>query len=185
MKLWSSIEGFTYRFHFTPITGDEEIEINNQFYVRPFPTVHRIDSFGYTIFEKKKKIKPAFAHLTKEDIIAARNHGDDINDVFHTPMISFTGDTQIEFLDSRPWIKKSKILFVEATFLDDQRSVEQTRQWGHIHIDEIVVRLPEIESEKIVIIHSSSRYSDQQALNCLKEKIPAAYQDKVVLFPGR
>ncbi|GEM_PF-612115 len=185
MDLWSSIEGFPYRYRFLPITGDEDIEIGKQFLVKPFPTTHRIESFGYTLFEKKKKLKTSLANASQDDIIAARRRGEDVNEITLTPVVSVTGDTQIEFLESRPWVKHSKILFLEATYLDDVRTVEQARQWGHTHINELIPRLPEIHSEQIVIIHSSSRYSNDHAMDLLRRKIPAQYHDRIVLFPGR
>jgi ribonuclease Z len=185
MNIWSTIEEFPYRYRFLPITGNEDIEINKKFYVKPFPTIHRIESFGYTVFEKRTKLKEELVSKPREELIAARQRGENINETISTPIVSFTGDTQIEFLESRPWIKKSKILFLEATYLDEARSVNQAREWGHTHIDEIIPRLSEIESERIVIIHSSSRYSDQNALDLLNRKFPKEWKDKFVLFPGR
>lgn len=185
MKLWSKIEGFSYNFKFIPVKADDEIEINNYHYIKVFPTVHRVESFGYTLFESRKKLKSEYANLAKDDIIALRRKGTDVNEIVHTPMVSFTGDTQIEFLQSRPWIKKSKILIMEATYFDSQRTVERARQWGHTHLDEIIPFLDEIESERIVLIHASSRYSESEMLKILKEKIPVKHQERIVLFPGR
>ncbi len=71
-----------------------------------------------------------------------------MNEVHHTPLVSFTGDTQIEFLDSRDWVRKSKILIMEATYLDNKKTIEQARIWGHTHLEEIIPRLKDIESEK-------------------------------------
>jgi ribonuclease Z len=45
--------------------------------------------------------------------------------------------------------------------------------------------LPQIQSEKIVLIHLSSRYSTVEALKILNQKIPQEFRDRVELFPGR
>lgn len=185
MNLWSQVEGFSYNYKFIPISADDEVKINNHYYVKAFPTVHRIESFGYTLFESKKKLKIEYSGLTKSEIVNLRKQGVDVNEICHTPIVSFTGDTQIEFLQSRPWVKKSKILLMEATYLDSQRSVERAREWGHTHLDEIIPLLDQIESERIVLIHTSSRYSEAEMLRFLSEKIPLKHQERVVLFPGR
>lgn len=185
MKLWSQIEGFSYDFKFIPVKADDEIQINNSFFIKVFSTVHRVESCGYTLFESKKKLKNEFTKLSKQEIIELRNKGVEVSEFVRKPMVSFTGDTQIEFLKSRPWIKKSKILFMEATYLDSQRSVERARQWGHTHLDEMIPHLDEIESERIVLIHTSSRYSQSEIQKILLEKIPLKHQERVVLFPGR
>lgn len=185
MQLWSKIEGFSYDFNFIPVKADDEIEINNHYFIKVFQTVHRVESFGYTLFENKKKLKSEYKNLSKDEIVNLRRQGIDVNEMRQTPIVSFTGDTQIEFLHSRPWIVKSKILILEATYLDDKRSVNKAREWGHTHLDEIIPHLDEIESERIVLIHASSRYSEGEAHRILRAKIPAKHLDRIVFFPGR
>lgn len=185
MKLWEQIEGHQYRYEFIPVKPDDEFQINGNTYVKVFPTTHRIESYGYTVFETVKKLKKEYVGLSQDEIIELRRKHINVNEVHEIPMVSFTGDTQIEFLDSRDWVKKSKILFLEATYLDERKTIDQARQWGHTHIDEIIPRLDEIESEQIVFIHASSRYSDKEALRLIREKVPQRLHNRVVLYPGR
>jgi len=185
MKLWEKIEKHEYKYNFVTVKGDDEIPLNAQTYIKVFPTTHRIESYGYTIFEIHKKLKKQYLGLPQQEIVELRRKGHEVNEVHHIPVVSFTGDTQIEFLDSRPWVRQSKLLFMEATYLDERITIEQARQWGHTHIDEVVPRLKDIESEKIVFIHASSRYSDKEAERLLKARIPAEYHERIVLYPGR
>lgn len=185
MKIWEHIEGHQYKYEFIGVTADDEIQLNAHTYVKVFPTTHRIESYGYTVFETHKKLKPEYAGWSPEKIIELRRQGKEVNEIHHSPAVSFTGDTQIEFLDSRDWIRKSKILFLEATYLDDKKTIQEARNWGHTHFYELIPRLREIESEKIVIIHVSSRYSNEMAINAIKHHVPVEMQDRVVLFPGR
>ncbi len=185
MKIWEKIEGHEYRYEFIGVRSDDEFFLNPQAFVKAFPTTHRIESLGYTLFEVHKKLKSEYLGLTQTEIINLRRQNIEVNEVHHIPIVTFTGDTQIEFLDSREWVRKSKILFLEATYLDERKTVAQARQWGHTHLDEIIPRLKDIESEQIVLIHASSRYSDKEALNILKKRIPAEYQARILLFPGR
>jgi len=185
MKAWAEIEKYEYPLQFVGVNENSIFKINNNHYVRPFKTVHRVDSFGYTLFHTKMKLKPDKALLSKEDLQKVREAGEDITYQIETPLVSFTGDTQIEFFDSAPWIKKSKILFVEATYLDNGKTIANARDWGHTHLDEIIPLLPQLECEKIVLIHSSARYPIEVAKDLLLKKIPVEYHDRVVLFPGR
>ena len=185
MKIWAQIEKHDYRYHFHPVKAGDRYELNPTHEIRIFPTVHRIESFGYTVFHKNKKLKAEFQNLQGDAIRDLKAKGIKVDEQIETPLFSFTGDTQIEFLDQTPAVGKSKILFVEATYLDDRKPIEQAKKWGHTHLDELIPRLKDIESEKIVIIHVSSRYPTKQAHEILKAKIPAADQDRVVLLPGR
>jgi ribonuclease Z len=185
MKIWEKIEGHQYNYKFVGVSADEVIKLNEQHYIKVFPTTHRIESFGYTLFETHKKLKAPLQGLSQEEILKARQRGEEVNEIHHIPLISFTGDTQIEFLHSRPWIAESKILLMESTYLDCQKSIDDARKWGHTHLDEIIPYLDEIQSEKIVLIHISSRYSDREAKKVIAERIPLKHQHRVEIFPGR
>lgn len=185
MQLWQQIEGHEYKYHFHPTRPKDLIEIDKHHCVRAFQTVHRIESLGYTVFKKNKKLKPQYSGLSETELIDLRKKGAAIQEEYENPLVSFTGDTQIEFLFKEDWIRKSKILIMESTYLDQVKSVEHARRWGHTHLDEILNHLDEIESERIVLIHTSSRYSWEHAKALLKERIPAKHADRVVLFPGR
>lgn len=185
MQTWAEIEQHEYKYDFIPVKADEETPVKGNFFMKAFPTTHRIESFGYTLFENHKKLASQYQGLSREELIKLKNSGQEINETSQTPLVSFTGDTQIEFLESRPWVKKSKILLMESTYLDDKKSVEHARTWGHTHLDEILPRLDEIESERVVLIHSSSRYSWDEAQRLLKQRLPAKHRDRVELFPGR
>ena len=132
MRLWEKIEQHEYHSDFRPVTPESFIDLNPQAYVRPFRTIHRIESLGYTVFARNKKLKPEFSELGPDAIRDLRQQGIEVQDKIETPLVTFTGDTQIEFLDQAPWIRDSKILFCEATYLDSQKTVEHARQWGHM-----------------------------------------------------
>lgn len=185
MKLWEKIEGHEYRYEFFGVEPGDEIEIKPNIVARPFRTVHRVESLGYSIFRRNKKLRADLRHLTQSDIADLRRKGIDPNEIVEDRLVSFTGDTQIEFLDISPEVKTSKILFLEATYLDNQKTVASAREWGHTHLNEIIPRLDSIESEKIVLIHTSSRYSYKEALALIASQVPPEHQDRVSLFPGR
>ncbi len=185
LRLWEKIEGHQYQFHFHEMNLDTEVEINARYTMKSFSTVHRIDSCGYTLFEKKKKLKPDFQNLPGARLAELRKTGTELNDVSEIPQISFTGDTQIEFLLQNDWVRKSRILITECTYLDNKKTIEQAKKWGHLHLDELIAHLDQIESEKIVLIHLSSRYSTEYAQQLLQKKIPKKHLDRIEIFPGR
>lgn len=185
MKLWQQIEKHEYKYEFIPVVADQEIPVRGPYFVKAFPTIHRVDSLGYTLFQRQRKLLPEFIGLSREEIVEIKKSGRPIQRLVETPLVSFTGDTQIEFLQGREWIKKSKVLILESTYLDEQRTIENARAWGHTHLDEILPHLDDIESEKIILIHVSSRYSTERALEILRQRIPAKHQHRVELFPGR
>jgi len=185
MKLWSQIEGYQMTHDFRAVDHGHAIDLNPQMFMKPFKTLHRIESFGYTLFSRNRKLKLDYQNLPGDQIRDLRAQGETVHELLETPLVSFTGDTQSEFLDSAPWVRKSKVLLCEATYLDENKSVEHARTWGHTHLDELIPELDKIESEKIVLIHASSRYSDKEVQKILDRKIPPQHRHRVELFPGR
>ncbi len=184
MKLWEKIEDHQYHFKFIGV-GLDEIPINQNHFMRAFPTYHRVESFGYTLFQRTHKLSSRFKGASREEIIQARTNGEMIDQAHDQPLVSFTGDTKIEFLKGPDWIRKSKVLILESTYLDDKKTVQQARDWGHTHLDEIIPHLDDIEAEKIVLIHLSSRYTLAEAARIIELKIPKKHLDRIVIFPGR
>lgn len=185
MNLWQEIEKHEYRYDFHPTQVNVDIELSAQNFIRPFRTIHRIDSFGYGLFHKSKKLKTEYQNATRDEIRFLKAQGKVVDISAEKPLVAFTGDTEIEFLDHTPWVREAQILFVECTYLDDKKTIEQAKKWGHIHLDELIPRLSTLKNERIVLIHASSRYPTWEAEKILKTRIPKSEQDRIVLFPGR
>lgn len=183
LKLWESVDGHEYKFVLQIARPGELIELDKTYSVRAFATPHRVESQGYLLFVKKKKLKAKFAGADRDTILRAKSVGEDPNENFLEPAIAFTGDTKIEFLASDPEVARAKILFVEVTFWDEEKPIEHARKWGHIHIDELLAILPQLQNEKIVLIHASVRYSTAFLQDVLSRRLSGDDKKRVVLFP--
>lgn len=185
MRQWSKIEGFEYDFNFHGVDIGEEFEVNSKLIVKPFRTLHRVPSLGYSVYRKVRKLRPELLGKPSSEIAVLKQQGIEPTTEMEECLISFTGDTQIEFLDLSPGVRNSKILMMETTYLDERKSVQSARDWGHTHFLEFLERLPDIKSERIVLIHSSARYSWEEAKGILEGKLREEDRERVVLFPGR
>lgn len=183
LKKWMEIEGFNYNYQLIPSVHGQFFDFNPNYSIKSFRTTHRIPSYGYIIYEKKKKLKKEFQNLKRNELIELRDQGVEINESILNPLVCFTGDTQIEFLKSDPDVLKAKVLFVECTYLDNKRNIEQAREWGHIHLDEIIKNINELTNEHISLIHLSARYSTSEASKILDQKIPETLRERFSIFP--
>lgn len=182
LKIYQKLEDFEYKFNLIPVEQNLLLHITNQISLKAFPTIHRIQSIGYTLYEKVKKLKQEYSSLTKEEIIQLRTQGISITEEHYIPILSFSGDTQIEYVLENEDVRKSKILFLECTYLDDKRDVERARKWGHLHLDEIIQYSKYFENEKIVLMHFSKRYSAKDILDIVEQKLPQELQGRIVCF---
>ncbi len=184
MDAWQVAENHTYNFQLNEVSSDVEFAINPHCFIRPFRTHHRIESYGYTLYEHKRKLKKEFEKASQSEILELKSKNIEFQETLKSPLVSFTGDTQIEFLTNNPEVQKTKILFLECTYLDDRKSVEHARKWGHTHLDELLPFLDHLENRHIVFIHISSRYSTQEIKTLLKKRIPGEHQSRISFLRG-
>lgn len=182
LSVYSKIEGFDYKFNLHAVEPGEKIDLNKTTFFKPLPTFHRVPSQGYTIFETTVKLKDEFKYLDKSEIIRRKTNEEDLFVTKEIPVVSFSGDTKIEYVLENDDVKNSKILFLECTYIDHDRDVNRAREWGHTHLDEIIQHAEEFQNEKIVLIHFSKRYTRRFIRETIARKIPESLKDKIHIF---
>ncbi|MCC5813595.1 MAG: MBL fold metallo-hydrolase [Leptospira sp.] len=181
-KLYSELEEYEYKYNLIPAKIGEEYVLNKQYSVMPLPTFHRVVSQGYTVLETRSKLKPEFMGLKGPELKEKKDSGIEIETTIKTPVFSFSGDTKIEYVLENEAVQKSKILFLECTYLDNKRNVERAREWGHIHLDEIIQNAKYFQNEKLVLIHFSQRYRYKEIREFIRDKVPKELMEKIHIF---
>lgn len=183
LQLWCDIEGYQSEYSLHAIDYDKTYPLHGNFYFKALRSVHRVPSNGYTIMEKSIKLKEEFRKLTGVEITKLRKERKDIFYENHVPHITFSGDTQIEFVLDHPEVQRSHVLFLECTYIDEARSIEQTRKWGHLHLDEIVNHAEAFRDvQQLYLIHFSPRYRAEKIRRLIKEKLPNWLYAKTIPF---
>ncbi len=183
LKLWHEIEQYKSEYILYPVELNQMYYIYGNYYFKAIPSYHRIPSYGYVIFEKKKKLKEEYKNLPGHQIAELRKTNPDIIEEKYEPIITFSGDTQIEFVLHNEIVQKTKILFLECTYICDKRPIERARKWGHIHLYEIIQHAEYFkEIEKLFLIHFSPRYKKKEIKETLKQKLPEWLYKKTTPF---
>ncbi|MFK8139095.1 MAG: MBL fold metallo-hydrolase [Bdellovibrionales bacterium] len=183
MQIWSDMEGHQYKYKFIPTELRQLVDLGGNYGFKAFPTFHRVDSNGYTIIQTKKKLKEKYLGLPATKVQSLKESGVEIENKLEIPLISVTGDTKIDFLDATEEVRNSRVLVLEVTYADSRKSIESTREWGHIHLDELIPRLGDIKSEYIILKHFSRRHSYNEVLDILENRLPESEKDRVVVLP--
>ncbi|PON34681.1 Metallo-beta-lactamase [Parasponia andersonii] len=138
----------------------EEVNVRRDLKVRAFRTYHGIPSQGYVVFSVKQKLKKEYVGLSSNEIKSLKSSGVEINYTVTEPLVAFTGDTTSDFIidNSNIDVLKARILVMESTFIDDSVSVAHAREYGHIHLAEIINHAEKFENKAILLIHFSARY---------------------------
>lgn len=182
LDLWEGIEDHSYEYNLHAVTPGERRPLKGDFHFVPFQTHHRIPSQGYTILRKRKRLRRDLAGLDNRELARLRGQGESIDEIHFDNWISFTGDTRIEAL-TEPSVRDSRVALVEVTYFDEAKPVETARKWGHIHWQELVSQLDLLTCEKVVLIHTSTRYSPAWITSFIQRQLPPRHRGRVELFP--
>ncbi|MCC6137100.1 MAG: hypothetical protein IT287_00585 [Bdellovibrionaceae bacterium] len=64
IRQWQELEDFSYDFHIHSMDIGDTVDIDKDYRVQSFKTVHRVPSQGFILYKNKKKLKPEFSHLS-------------------------------------------------------------------------------------------------------------------------
>jgi len=165
-----------------PLSPGEDFQIAKHRWVRPFETYHRVPSQGYTVWERRHRLREEFHGLPGARLGELRKSGVSIDETQEVALLSFTGDTRIEVLERTPELQRTEVLVMETTFLDDRVSVEGARSTGHIHLDEVLQRAELLPRGEVVMSHFSARYTDQEVQGIVQKRLPDELRGIVKLF---
>jgi len=160
----------------------EEFEIAKHRWVRPFQTYHRVPSQGYTVWERRHRLRPEFQGVAGARLGELRKSGVSIDETHEVALLSFTGDTRIEVLERTPEVQQTETLVMETTFLDGRVDVASARSTGHIHLDEVLARAELLPRGEVVLSHFSARYSDEEVRRIVAERLPDPLRGNLKLF---
>ncbi|OMP09454.1 nuclear ribonuclease Z isoform 1 [Corchorus olitorius] len=149
----------------------DEFFLRRDLKVRAFRTYHVIPSQGYVVYSVKQKLKEDYLGFSGNEIKNLKSLGVEITDTITSPEVAFTGDTMSDFIvdAANSDVMRARILVVESTFVDNSVSVEHARDYGHIHLSEIVNHADKFENKAILLIHFSARY----AVETIREAVSA------------
>lgn len=179
LKIWHDIEGFEYEIRIHGVAPGEKIYIRKDLYIQPLEAYHRVPAQGYVMVRLTTKLKKQYLGLPGEKIKELKENKEDIFEVIEKPVFAYSGDTSIEFLENNELARKAELLILECTYIDEKRPVSRAREWGHIHLDEIVNKKELFENEKIILTHFSKRYRAHEVRDMFKEKLPVELKNRV------
>ncbi len=174
-----ALDGQTIARRIVPLEPGEEFSLGKNRWVRPFETFHRVASQGYTIWERRHRLREEFRGKEPAELGALRRQGVPIEDAHEVPILSFTGDTRIEVLERCEELQRTETLVLETTFLDARVSVDEARAMGHIHLNEVASRSDLLPTADVVFTHFSARYSAADIASLIEQALPEGVRERV------
>jgi ribonuclease Z len=154
------------------LKAGDEVELSRELVVTTTATRHSVTSLGYVVWERRKKLKPEYTHLTGDQIRDLRLSGTEVTHETRIPTVAYTGDTAPQGLDDCEDFYRAEVLITELTFLAPNHRKEMIHKHGHTHLDDLVARKDLFQNQHIVCGHFSTRYTDQQIVRWVRKAFP-------------
>ncbi len=184
MDIWGDIEGHPSPGQIIGVEHLEEVPIRRDLFVRAFNVNHCATALGFTVVEKRHKLKVEFQGKTGPELVALKRQGIEIDEHIELPLVTYTGDTAIGRFLELDFVRKTRVLLIECTFFDaDHRS--RAKAGRHIHVDDFPLVLRAIPDARVVVTHTSRRTDLRQAKRMLERVIPSNDRERVSLFMER
>jgi len=181
---WGNLDGNKVPANLVAVSPGDEFKIKPNLFARVFPVKHSRGSVGYTVIEKRKKLKPEYAGLNGPQIVELKKQGIAIDNPVELPIVTYLGDSQYFDYSQLDYVAKSKILITECTFFEDDH-IERAKAGRHIHINNFAKLVEKLDNEHIVLVHTTQRTSLGLVRKKLRETLPSDIYKKVVLFMDR
>jgi ribonuclease Z len=178
---WGRLDGNKIPVNLVGVRPGDEYKIKPNLFARVFPTKHSKGSVGFSVIEKRKKLKHEYTGLTGPQIVELKKQGVEIDYPLEIPIVSYLGDTQYVDFSQLKYIAQSKILIAECTFYEDEHS-GRAEAGKHMHIEEFTTLLKSLQNEHIVITHTTLRTPMREIRKILKNALPKEKYEKVILF---
>ena len=178
---WSRLDGNKVPANLVGVKAGDEYKIKPNLFTRVFPTKHTKGSVGYSVIEKRKKLKPEYAKLTGPQIVELKKQGTEIDYPLEIPIVTYLGDTQYVDFSQLKYIVESKILIAECTFYETEHS-GRAEAGRHMHINEFTTLIEKLQNEHVIITHTTQRTPMHEIRKILKEVLSPEKYKKVILF---
>jgi ribonuclease Z len=182
---WGRLDGNKVPGNLVGVKAGEEYQIKPNLFVRVFPTKHGIGSVGYSVIEKRKKLKAEYSKLTGPQLVELKKQEIQIDYPLEVPIVTYIGDTQYVDFSQLNYIKESKILIAECTFYETDHT-GRAEAGKHMHINEFSQLLGKLQNEHIIIAHTTQRTPMGEIRKILKEALsPEIYSRTTLLMDKR
>jgi ribonuclease Z len=178
---WGRLDGNKIPANLIGVKPGEEYQVKPNLFARVFPTKHSKGSVGFSIIERRKKLRSEYKDFTGPQIVELKKKGVEIDYKIDFPIVTYLGDTQYVDFSQLDYIVNSKILIAECTFYEGEHS-GRAEAGRHMHIDEFVTLLNSLQNEHIIITHTTQRTPMWEIHKILKNSLSKDRYEKIALL---
>lgn len=160
---------------------DTPLEIKNNVFLQGFHTEHTSPSMGYSVIERRTKLREEFVGLPQEKLRELKERGTEITRTLHIPLVAYLGDTSPGAHLIREDVLNAQVVICECTFFEPEHK-ERAKIGMHLHADDIAEWLRVLRCEHLVLIHVSRRTNLTYARQRIAELVDPAAAERILFL---
>ena len=184
LKAWDRIEGKASPRQIVGLDDGDEYEIRRNLRIQAFNVPHTTASLGYLVYNQREKLLEEYLGLASAQIVELKKQGQSITRTISVPFVCYLGDVELEKLQWTDLMRQARILVIECTFFEDGHQ-HRARYGKHVHLDDLLKLLPNLQNEYVVLTHLSRRTDMRKAKQLLAEKLNRDQRDRIHFFMSR
>ena len=184
MDIWSDIEGHPADGQVHGVEHLEDVEIRRGLVIRPFTVNHSRSSLGYSLIERRHKLKAEFAGKPGPQLAALKRDGVQIEDHVEVVLLTCTGDTALGRFLELDFVRRSQALLVECTFYEAEH-VSRARDGRHLHVDDLPTVLSAVPEARIMLTHVTHRTDLRLAKRIVQRVLDPSDLERVMFLMER
>ena len=182
LALHEALEAVRYDARVEAMESGARVNLRRDLEVEAFETDHRVPTLGFVACEIRNRLRPDLAGHSPEDIREAAARGEAVSEKVAIPLVAYSGDTGAGVFARAPRsFFTAKVLLLECSFVEE-RDLGRSKEWKHLHLDEIAERAELFDNEVIVLAHLTLRTSGDEIRRLVKSRLPPRLAARVVPF---
>jgi ribonuclease Z len=182
LRVWERLDRGRMNCDLRGVKPGDEIDLSRETVVSAFATKHTIPSLGFLVWERRKKLKDEYQHLSGDEIRDLRLAGTEVTREIRLPLVAFLGDTSPEGLDAFPAVYEAQIIILELTFVAPSHRKDKIHKFGHTHLDDLIERADKFKNDIIIASHFSTRYNEERIQQIVDRRLPDSLRSKLKLW---
>lgn len=184
LDAWGRLDGNEIPVKLVGVRAGDEYPIKPNIFVRVFATRHGRGAVGYTVLERRKKLKAEYVGLNGPQIVELKRQGIEIENKIEIPLVSYLGDTAYVDYSQVEDVAKSKVLIAECTFFLEEHT-DRAMAGKHMHIDQFAGLIERMANEHVIVTHLSQRMGVGEAKAILRKRLSKECYAKTMLLMDR
>lgn len=170
LRCWREVERQATPYRVVAVEAGQDFAVRKDFVIRPLETHHGGLSLGYSLISVRNKLRPEYAGLSAQELIAMREKGVAITYRVEVPLATYLGDTTAGPVYEHPDAVNAEVLITECTFFEEEHR-HRAKVGKHLHVDDLAEIIPRLRNRHIVLTHVSRRTSLRRARRFLRRRI--------------